>query len=207
MKHLGRWIWLVGVGCDDSLFAGNPQPSGVVLADVTDIIDRNCISCHSGLTAPAGLDLSTDFCGTVLDGRIVAAGNPEASLLYLRMRSTSDPMPPTGRLSEDAVETVWNWISEGAECEGVEPGVLVDTGDTLYPGASVYAISCAGCHGQSGGGGSGPAMTSVVPGRTAQDIADVALMGAGTMPRILADEQEALDVGTFAVATWGDGAR
>lgn len=70
-------------------------------------------------------------------------------------------------------------------------------------GETVYASSCAACHGASGEGGSGPAMDSVVPGHSAADIAEIAKEGEGSMPPILSDDTDAANVGAYAVATWG----
>jgi len=191
------------VGCDDTLFNGNEAASGVFLEDVLHIIDHNCLECHAGLTAEAGLDLSTDFCGAVLTGGIVVPGQPDASLLYLRMRSPSDPMPPSGRLPSADLELVRQWIEDGAECEGVDWTGETDTGASSDPGKQLYDQSCAGCHGADGGGSNGPAMTAVVPGLTAQQVADIARGGSGGMPPVLPDPDEALLVGEYCVAEWG----
>ncbi|HCH65901.1 MAG: hypothetical protein CL927_19570 [Deltaproteobacteria bacterium] len=189
-------------GCDDHLLNGNAPASGIFLADVLEIIDSECISCHAGLTADAGLDLSTDFCA-VVNGRIVVPESPETSLLYLRMRSPSEPMPPSGQLSADQINIVRTWISEGADCEGASWVVDDDTG-AADPGKQLYDNYCAGCHGADGGGVSAPAMTAIVPGLTAEEVAQIARAGSGTMPPILADPDDAQTLGEWVVAEWGN---
>lgn len=196
------WAGLVA-GCDDTEFNANDQPSGVFLADVLEIVDTECIGCHAGLTAEAGLDLSTDFCGTVLDGRIVAPGSPELSLMVQRMRSPSEPMPPSGALPQSQQDVVRLWIEDGAPCDGVAATGTDDTGAVEEPGAALYASFCAGCHGGAGEGGSGPAMAAVVPGRTADEIAQIARSGSGGMPPVLGDPDDAATVGAWVVEQWG----
>ncbi len=70
-------------------------------------------------------------------------------------------------------------------------------------GATVYANSCAGCHGTSGEGGSGPSMSSAVAEHSASAIANIAMNGEGSMPPVLSDSGDAADVAAYAVATWG----
>jgi len=193
----------VALGCDDTEFNGNPPASGVFLEDVLEIVDHNCLECHAGLTAESGLDLSTDFCGAVSTGGIVVPGLPDASLLYLRMRSPSDPMPPSGRLPDEDLELVRVWIEDGADCDGTSWADSTDTGESSDPGEQLYGQYCAGCHGSDGGGNNGPAMTTVVPGLTAQDIADIARSGTGGMPPVLPDPDDGLLVGEFCVEQWG----
>jgi hypothetical protein len=190
-------------GCDDTVFNGNEPASGIFLEDVLEIIDSNCLECHAGLTAEAGLDLSTDFCGSVMTGGIVVPENPDSSLLYQRMRSPSDPMPPSGRLPTTDLDVVRQWIIDGAECDGVSWTGDVDTGDSSDPGKQLYDAYCAGCHGADGGGNNGPAMASVVPGLTAQEVADIARSGSGGMPPVLGDPGDGLLVGEFCVEQWG----
>lgn len=190
-------------GCDDTLFNGNEPASGVFVEDVLEIIDFECISCHAGVTAEAGLDLSTDFC-SVIDGRVVVPEQPELSLLYLRMRSPSEPMPPSGRLAQDQLDIVKTWIKDGAPCDGSSYTPGDDTGAVGEPGKQIYELYCAGCHGTTGGGGSGPAMTGVVPGLTADEVASIARTGSGTMPPVLADPDDAATVGEWVVEEWGD---
>lgn len=78
------------------------------------------------------------------------------------------------------------------------------TTDTAPPaadtelGARVYADRCAVCHGVSGGGGSGPAMTDAVPGLTDAEIRAVIRNGGVRMPAF-----EALSVEEVAgVVAW-----
>jgi cytochrome c551 len=65
-------------------------------------------------------------------------------------------------------------------------------------GASVFAATCAGCHGADASGGVGPALRG--RGLTADDVEAVVATGRGTMPAGLVSGQELADVAAY-VAT------
>ncbi len=181
--------------CDDTQFGTRYAPPGVPLEDVLYIIDHSCISCHAGLQAEAGLDLSTDFCGAALGGGYVRPGDPDQSPLYMRMRSVSSPMPPTGPLPDADLELVHDWIAEGAV--GCEGGVSDDPAD-------LYTAHCAGCHGAGGEGAVGPPMAAAVAGRTPEELSDIARNGIGTtMPAAPLSESQGLALGQWLLDTFG----
>jgi mono/diheme cytochrome c family protein len=60
-------------------------------------------------------------------------------------------------------------------------------------GATLYAATCAGCHGATGGGGVGPDITRVSAAAALSQIA----RGGGTMPAGLLKGQAAADVAAF----------
>ncbi len=96
--------------------------------------------------------------------------------------------------------------SEGADgADGGDGGDGADGGGDAAAGASVYTSSCSGCHGAEGEGVSAPAMGTVVPGKSAADIAEIAMNGTGSMPAILSGNQtSADDVAAYCVETWGN---
>ena len=65
-------------------------------------------------------------------------------------------------------------------------------------GASIYAATCAGCHGADASGGVGPALRG--SGLTSADVESVVATGRGTMPAGLVSGQDAADVAAY-VAT------
>ena len=92
-------------------------PDGT-LDEVLPIVQENCVGCHSPAGGLSGdLDLETDFCGTVLDGRLVIPGSTGESLLYRRVTSDDAPMPPSGRLDDDIIRPMGVWILNGAPCD------------------------------------------------------------------------------------------
>lgn len=202
---VGRALGWAGValgallsGCDDEEFNGRETVIPADQAEVLRIFDTECVSCHAGLDAAGGLDLSSDLCGRLFDGLLVVPEAPFASAVYLRLVSPSAPMPPDGPLPAEHVDLIRRWIEQGAPCDReafVESGPL--------DGEAIYGRSCAGCHGAAGEGGSGPAMATAVSGLSAEAVAAVAQQGAGSMPAILTDAEEAALVADFVLSEWG----
>ena len=59
-------------------------------------------------------------------------------------------------------------------------------------GATIFATSCAGCHGDDATGGVGPALRG--SGLTAAEVRDVIAAGRGAMPAGIVSGQDAADV-------------
>ena len=91
-------------------------PDGT-LDEVLPIMEAHCLECHGASAPAAGLDLESDFCGAVLDGRLVVPGSTGESLLYRRITSEEQPMPPAGLLETDTIRPIGVWILNGAVCE------------------------------------------------------------------------------------------
>lgn len=70
-------------------------------------------------------------------------------------------------------------------------------------GASLYASTCAACHGADGAGGSGPSLVTTVPGQSDQRLTDIIQGGTGSMPAQGLDDQQTADVVAYLVQTWG----
>ena len=199
--------------CDDHEFESHiVTVDGEGLEAVLDIMDGNCVSCHSGDEPSAGLDLSADvFCDNVLDGRLVVPSDADGSVLQQRIESDSSPMPPTALMDDANIAIVRDWIEAGADCDGGgggDDGGGDDGGDdsgSTLDGAQIYADSCSGCHGASGEGGYGPMMDTAVGSRSEAEVADIALNGSasGNMAGILSDTDEADAVAAYCVETWG----
>ena len=68
-------------------------------------------------------------------------------------------------------------------------------------GRDVFADSCAGCHGDDGGGGSGPALAGRGEYTNADVVVEQIRDGGGGMPAFEGDlsEQELADVSAFVV--------
>lgn len=86
-------------------FAGNVMP----------VFQARCQVCHSGQNPSGGLDL-TSYASMKKLG-VVTAGNPQQSLLYLKITGAVPPRMPLGGpyLPKGTVQTIANWIKQGAK--------------------------------------------------------------------------------------------
>lgn len=88
-----------------------PSESTVSFSVVmNEVIAPSCIQCHSRSNAAGGISYST-YADTL---QSVSVGRPEESLLYLSLRSATNPMPPSGALPSALRDLVFTWISQGA---------------------------------------------------------------------------------------------
>ncbi len=194
------------VACDDELFhsAEAEAVSGSGYEGVVEILDGNCVGCHTGDGAAAGLDLATDPCTELLDGRIVIPGDAAGSVLYQRITDVSLPMPPTGLMPEENAEVVRAWIDEGADCSGGSAdGADGADGGTAPDGETIFNSTCTGCHGADGSGGTGPDLNAEVPGEDLEDLIDVVMNGKGGMPGVVPDADNAAAVAQYVLDTFG----
>ena len=121
------------------LVIGAPVPGGLMAQDderaqhVYEIFRNRCFSCH-GEKRLAGLDLRTQAslkAGSA-NGPVVVPHQPEQSRLYLAVAHRQQPvMPRDGtKLSDEDVETIAQWIEDGASFEAVEEAVAAAPGAT-----------------------------------------------------------------------------
>lgn len=73
-------------------------------SDVSDLMFNFCTTCHSGSAPSANLDLSSY--------NNVKAATESGSLLD-RINNSSNPMPPSGLLSEERRTLLEDWASGG----------------------------------------------------------------------------------------------
>jgi mono/diheme cytochrome c family protein len=93
-----------------------------------DVLKKHCLECH-GEARKGGLDLRT-HAGLIkgsATGRVVVPHEPQKSKLFL-LASHADPdefMPPKRpKIPDDDIETLRQWIEDGASLEAVEDAVL-----------------------------------------------------------------------------------
>jgi cytochrome c551 len=79
-------------------------------------------------------------------------------------------------------------------------GGPTSTGDAAR-GEQVFASSCAGCHGTSGEGGTGPALAG--SGLTTDEVTTRVREGGGIMPAGLVSGQDEADVVAYVVSISG----
>ncbi|MCB9763396.1 MAG: cytochrome c [Alphaproteobacteria bacterium] len=82
--------------------------------------------------------------------------------------------------------------------------VLALSGDSTS-GESIYSAQCASCHGASGEGGVGPALSDEVPEHGDAELLEYIIYGEDTMPAFgqSLSDQEIADVLAYLNATWG----
>jgi Protein of unknown function (DUF1549)/Protein of unknown function (DUF1553)/Planctomycete cytochrome C len=95
---------------------------------VRPILLRNCGGCHSAKTKIAGLDLTSaeGFQRGGESGLLVNRDNPVESRLIRAISYQSElKMPPTGKLKDDEIAALTEWVRMGAPW----PGAKGETGD------------------------------------------------------------------------------
>ncbi len=88
--------------------------------DILPLINAHCsyAGCHSGLSAAGNFDVAD----TVAYKNLWHSGsgyidtlNPSFSLFYAQLKSTSNPMPPSGKLDDCKLQMILKWIEQGAK--------------------------------------------------------------------------------------------
>ena len=72
--------------------------------DVQPLIFNNCLTCHSTVNPRAGLVLTTY-------GQVRSSA--ESGNLIPRMNSSSNPMPPNGKLIQQSLDIIDKWKADG----------------------------------------------------------------------------------------------
>lgn len=87
--------------------------------DLVPIFTRSCVlsGCHTGYS-PEGhlsLDSAVAYADLLKSGSgYIDTSAPESSLLYASLLSTTDPMPPSGRLDDCSLKMILKWLREKA---------------------------------------------------------------------------------------------
>lgn len=164
-----RWIEAarrVGLACALAGAAhAHAQPT---YAELAPILQAQCVMCHSGENAAAGLKLDTldGLLAGSARGPVVRAGAGEASELVRRLRGTRQPrMPMTGPpfLTDAQIASFVAWIDAGMPA-GSPSAAVAATPPRPAPGepvtyahvAPIFARRCAGCHTEQGRMGPAP---------------------------------------------------
>ena len=106
--------------CSDSLLPATSVSAAEIDFEkqVAPVLTANCIKCHNGKKARAGLNLSTRekaLKGSEA-GEVLVPGKPEESLLVQRAADGSMPPEADGRrLSKEEVEMLTAWVKAGAK--------------------------------------------------------------------------------------------
>jgi len=137
-------------------------------AELAPILQAQCVMCHSGASAAAGLKLDTleGLRAGSARGAVVRPGDGEASELVRRLRGTSAPrMPMTGPpfLTDAQIAQFAAWIDAGMPA-GAPAAPVASTPARPAQGepvtyahvAPIFARRCASCHTEQGRMGPAP---------------------------------------------------
>jgi mono/diheme cytochrome c family protein len=112
----------------------------------------------------------------------------------------------TSTSTSTATETATGTGSGTGTTTDTEPGTGTATAtDTpVADGAAVYARGCAAsnCHGADGDSGSGPNLSSEVPGRSDSSLTRIIRDGTGSMPAVTVTDEELADLLAYLRATF-----
>jgi mono/diheme cytochrome c family protein len=141
-----------------------PITDSVAAADweaIKQILDGRCVACHAGEDAPLGLTLNSHegvMAGSH-NGKVVIAGDAEASPIMHRLLGTAEPrMPLDGPpfLEEAQITAIAGWIQAGAPGPAAgadEPSIAAVESDPYSDGrityaevAAIFGQRCIECH-------------------------------------------------------------
>ena len=117
---------LILAGCSDMGDPVTTAPGGQIsyASQIQPIFNQNC-GCHITGTFPKNLHLNSYATlmavppdpNAPVDAPVVIPGQPDSSHLYLRLTGVEQPQMPFGGpyLSDDLLNTVYQWIEQGAQ--------------------------------------------------------------------------------------------
>jgi cytochrome c553 len=116
----------VGMGQEKETAAVSQEQAAFFEKRVRPLLYNRCFSCHGDKQQQGGLRL--DSLAAMLKGNAsgpaVVPGKPEESLLVHVIRYDHRvKMPPTGKLANDEISTLVEWVKMGAPWPGANPGV------------------------------------------------------------------------------------
>ncbi|MBK8392892.1 MAG: hypothetical protein IPL23_28100 [Saprospiraceae bacterium] len=103
------------MGMDTTTLASNCNPDTVYFEkDILPILLTNCSlgGCHTAASRQNGV--VTDSYNRLVQTVGIRPFEPEKSRLFLSITSKNNIMPPSGRMSEDKINLISKWISQGA---------------------------------------------------------------------------------------------
>lgn len=116
IRH-SAFLLLLIVTASASIQAQDPSSPGFFESRIRPILIEHCIECHGESQKEAGLQLSSGqgFNHGSDSGKIFDPDLPDESLILRAIRYTDDVrMPPEGRLSDEQIRSMEQWIKAGA---------------------------------------------------------------------------------------------
>ena len=115
MLKLIIFISLLLFSCKDNGSPVSLNQNSSNYLDVQIIFDLNCLGCHNSSVSLGGLNLST-YENIINSGSIVSGDALNSNLIDRITRFEDDDllMPPSNRLSQDDIDSIIEWIDNGA---------------------------------------------------------------------------------------------
>ena len=169
-----------------------PQAPVFYENNIQQLFQEKCLGCHNSRTRKAGLDLSSP--ASILkgseSGRIIQAGDADASLLFQMIESAEMPPEEKNHLSQMELQQLRHWLNSGARFRETVKTAPAVTQHDIIPLLHLRCVACHGGRRQEAsldlrtkasilkGGKSGPA---VVPGDPSGSVL-IKRIHAGEMP-------------------------
>ncbi len=114
--------FLIVFGCEDSVGPGSdivfPEDNVSYSEHVQPLFNQTCTfsGCHNDASMASGLSL-TSYLRLTQRPDLYVPGNPDASMLYLRISGQFGEQMPLNRqpLTPNQQQGIYTWIAEGAE--------------------------------------------------------------------------------------------
>ena len=103
-------LGMISISCDNDKIPAPDENDISFSKNVQPIFTTNCVACHDGGIPP---DLTAGKSYTAIVPAYVTAGDASSSDLYESL--VSGYMPPDGKLSDEDINIVKNWINQGAK--------------------------------------------------------------------------------------------
>lgn len=145
------FLLLAGCNFERSKVRGEPVTKTWFKAIQAQVVAPHCLNCHSGMTASAGVDLSTY---ESMLKKAVVPGDPDKSPFYTSINEGRMPKMAS-RLSPSLIEMVRKWIEAGAlEKENSTPPPTPEPpppppkpeANFAWLKKNLFDIRCVGCH-------------------------------------------------------------
>lgn len=123
-------ILLASLGLATTILHAADEPPVDFVKQIKPILADRCVECHNSETLLGELNLQNrDHAFQKRKaGPAIVAGSPEKSMLYLALTlppKNKKAMPATGhRIPKDEVNTIRQWIAEGAKWPEGKDGVI-----------------------------------------------------------------------------------
>ncbi|MDA1053535.1 MAG: PSD1 and planctomycete cytochrome C domain-containing protein [Planctomycetota bacterium] len=132
----------------DDLAAVNKAAETSFTQNVLPILKRHCYECHSHETGKAKgglvLDSRSGWAKGGESGPVVVPGKPDESLLISAVRYEDYEMPPTGKLPDELIARLEQWVTEGAHDPRVTQSARTGEGIDLDAGRKHWAFQPLG---------------------------------------------------------------